>query len=315
MIDRIRAFFAVVEEGSVNRAAVRLRITQPALSRQMKALEDEVGGRLLEREASGVKPTALGHTLMKTMRPALTGYEAALAEIRRHARGFRNELRIGYLISAAQPVLSPALAHLRKAQPSLKLKLHDMSPKEQMDALRAGDIDIALVGQEGAVGARDSFSRKLSSFGVCAALSASDALAARKRIAIADLKSRDFIGVDEDQVPGRNRWMTGLCRAAGFKPRFIAVTDGITHVLGLVTAESAVTLLPDYFRTFRHPGVKFVPVSDANARWDFIVLWQRGQVPAATRAFLDALSTAAGSSAVGLPGVNRPPHEKEDTAP
>lgn len=296
MIDRIRAFFAVVEEGSVNRAAVRLRITQPALSRQMKALEDEIGGRLLEREAGGVKPTGLGHTLMKAMRPVLGSYEAALAETRRHARGLRSELRIGYLISAAQAVLEPALARLRSTHPSLKLKLHDMSPKEQIDALRSGDLDVALIGQEGAVATRDFFSRKLCSFGVCASLPAGDALASRKRIAIADLKSRDFIGVDEDQVPGRNRWMTALCRTAGFKPRFIATTDGITHVLGLVAAESAVTLLPDYFRTFRHPGVKFVPVSDANARWDFIVLWQRGQVPAATRAFIDALSAGAGSS-------------------
>ena len=70
MIDRIRAFFAVVGEGSVNRAAVRLRMTQPALSRQMKALEQDIGGKLLEREASGVKPTSLGHALLKAMRPA-----------------------------------------------------------------------------------------------------------------------------------------------------------------------------------------------------------------------------------------------------
>src|SRR4051812_8621704 len=107
MIDRIRALFTVVEEGSVNRAAARLRITQPALSRQMKSLEEEVGGRLLEREASGVTPTGLGHTFLKAMRPVLGAYDAALAEPRQHARGLRNELRIGYLISAAQAVLEP----------------------------------------------------------------------------------------------------------------------------------------------------------------------------------------------------------------
>jgi DNA-binding transcriptional LysR family regulator len=291
MLDRIRSFFTVVEEGSVNRAALRLRITQPALSRQMKALEDEIGGRLLERGTNGVKPTSLGHVLLQAMRPVLGSYESALAEARRHARGLRSELRIGYLISAAQPVLEPALAHLRTTHPGLKLKLHDMSPKEQMDALRTGDIDVALIGQEGAVASADFFSRKLRSFGVCAALSASDPFASHRSIKIADLKSREFVGVDEEQVPGRNRWIAALCRKAGFKPRFIATTDGITHVLGLVAAESAVTLLPDYFRSFRHPGVKFVPVSAPGARWDFIVLWQRGQVPEATRAFLDALST------------------------
>jgi DNA-binding transcriptional LysR family regulator len=293
VIDRIRALFAVVEEGSVNRAAVRLRITQPALSRQMKVLEHEVGGPLLEREVSGVKPTGLGHALIKAMRPALAQYDAALAAVRRQARGLRAELRIGYLISAAPSLLTPALAQLRRTHPSLKLRLHDMSPKEQMDALRAGELDVALTGQEGAVAARDFHSRKLRSLGVCAALASSDPLAERASVTLLELKARDFIGVDDDQVPGRNRWMTLICRAAGFKPRFVAVTDGITHVLSLVVSESAVTLLPEYFRTFTHPGVVFVPVSDARARWDFIVLWQRGSIPPATRALLEALTAAA----------------------
>jgi DNA-binding transcriptional LysR family regulator len=292
MIDRLRALCAVVEEGSVNRAAVRLRITQPALSRQMKSLEDEVGGKLLERGASGVTPTDLGHALMKGMRPGLAAYDAALAEVRRRAGGARSELRVGYLISAAQSVLTPALASLRKSHPDLKLKLHDMSPKEQMDALRAGDIDVAITGQEGALGARDFHSRKLCSLGVCAALAATDPFARRKSIALMELKKRDFIGIDDDQMPGRNRWMTALCRSAGFKPRFASVTDGITHVLSLVASESAVTLVPDYFRTASHPGVVFVPLADETARWDFIVLWQSGKIPAPTRALVDGLSAA-----------------------
>lgn len=293
MIDRIRALLAVIEEGSVNRAAVRLRITQPALSRQMKLLESEVGGRLLEREASGVKPTGLGHALVKSMRPVIDSYEAALADVRRQARGAGSELRIGFLISAAQSILSPAMERLRESHPKIKLKLHDMSPKEQIDALRAGELDVALIGQEGAVAARDFHSLKLCSLGVCAALPTTDPLAVRKNIGIAELTGRDFIGIDEDQMPGRNRWIAALCRTAGFKPRMVAVTDGISHVLSMVASESAVTLLPDYFQTTRHPGITFVPVSDPKARWDFIVLWQRGKVPAATRAFVDALKETA----------------------
>lgn len=289
MIDRIRALLIVIEEGSVNRAAVRLRITQPALSRQMKLLESEVGGKLLERETSGVKPTGLGHVLVKSMRPVIDAYETALAEVRRQARTPGPELRVGFLISAAGSILSPAMERLRATRPDLKLKLHDMSPKEQLDALRAGELDVALIGQEGAVAARDFHCLKLRSFGVCAALSAADPLASRKRISVKDLAGKDFIGVDEDQVPGRNRWISSLCRAAGFKARFVAETDGISHVLSMVASESAVTLLPDYFLKEKHPGIAFVPVADPKARWDFIVLWQRGKVPASTRALVEVL--------------------------
>lgn len=289
MIDRIRALLTVIEEGSVNRAAVRLRITQPALSRQMQALENEIGGKLLERESSGVKPTGLGHALVKSMMPLVENYDSAMAELRRQARGERSELRIGYLASAAQSVLTPALARLRKTQPDLKLKLHDMSPREQIDGLTAGELDIALIGQEGVVAAKEFHSAKLRSLTVCVAVSDSDPLATKKNIALKDIKGRDFIGVDEDQVPGRNRWMTALCKTAGFKPRFALIVDGITNVLSEVVSESAVTLLPEYFLKSSHPGVTFVPINDAKATWDFIVLWQKGRASAAARALVDAL--------------------------
>lgn len=293
MIDRIRAFFAVAGEGSINRAAARLRMTQPALSRQMKALEHEVGGRLLERGPDGVKPTGLGHALLGTMRPALDAYDAALADVRRQARGLRSELRVGYLVSAAASVLTPALALLRTTHPGLRLRLHDMSPREQVEGLRSGALDLALIGQEGAAAAREFHCRRLCPLGVVAALSASDPLAARGGIALADLRGRDFVGIDEDEMPGRNRWMTALCRTAGFRPRFAVVTDGITHVLSQVVSEGAVTLLPEYFRGFPHPGAAFVPVTDAKARWDLIVLWQRGPTPPPTRALVEALEAVA----------------------
>lgn len=305
MIDRIRALLAVIEEGSVNRAAVRLRITQPALSRQMQALEAEIGGRLLERESSGVKPTGLGHALVKSMRPLVGSYDSAMADLRRQARGERPELRVGYLISAAQSVLAPALARLRKSHPDLKLKLHDLSPREQIDGLRAGELDVALTGQEGVVAASEFHSETLCSLGACLAVADSDSFASRKCIALRHLKGRDFIGVDEDQMPGRNRWMSALCKTAGFKPRFAIIVDGITNVLSQVVSESAVTLLPGYFATFRHPGVTFIPVSDLKARWDFIVLWQRGRVPAPTRTLVRALSEITRELAPGMQRTNK----------
>lgn len=293
MIDRIRALLTVIEEGSVNRAAVRLRITQPALSRQMKALEQEVGGRLLERETSGVKPTGLGHALVKAMRPLVKSYDGVMSDLRRQACGERSELRVGYLGSAAQRFLTPALAKLRKSHPAARLKLHDLSPREQIIALRSGEIDVALIGQEGAAAAREFHSAKLCSLSVCAAISDDDPLTAKKSLALKDLKGRDFIGIDEDEMPGRNRWMAALCKTAGFKSRFVAVVDGLTNVMSHVVSESAVTLVPAYFAKSSHPGVAFVPLSDAAAKWDFIVLSQKGSASPAARALVEALKQVA----------------------
>lgn len=87
--------------------------------------------------------------------------------------------------------------------------------------------------------------------------------------------------------------MRELCKTAGFKPRFAVVVDGITTVLSHVVSESAVTLLPVYFEKSLYPGVVFVPVRDEKARWDLIVLWQKGAVSAAARALVSALKQVA----------------------
>jgi DNA-binding transcriptional LysR family regulator len=236
-----------------------------------------------------VKPTGLGHALVKVMQPLVERYDSAMADLRRQARGERSELRVGYLGSAAQSFLSPALAMLRKSHPDARLKLHDLSPREQIVALRSGELDVALIGQEGVVAAKEFHSAKLCSLGVCAALADSDRLAAKKSIALIDLKGRDFIGIDEVEMPGRNRWMTALCKTAGFKPRFIEIVDGLTNVLSYVVSESAVTLVPAYFAKSAHPGIVFVPISDTTAIWDFIILWQRGHASSASRALVAAL--------------------------
>lgn len=82
---------------------------------------------------------------------------------------------------------------------------------------------------------------------ICVALADSDPLSKRKSLSIAELKGHDIIGINGEQMPGGNRWITSLCRAAGFKARFAASADGIANVLSLVASESAVTLMPDYF--------------------------------------------------------------------
>src|SRR5260221_12753730 len=83
MLAQIRSFLTVVEEGSLHRAAARLRISQPALSRQMQALEHELGGRLFERMATGVSPTAGGQALAKSMGPGRPPYQLAISDTRR----------------------------------------------------------------------------------------------------------------------------------------------------------------------------------------------------------------------------------------
>jgi DNA-binding transcriptional LysR family regulator len=116
VFDLVRSFLVVLEEGSLNRAALRLHLAQSSLTRQIQALEHEIGGALLERTAIGVAPTAAGHSLARRMRPVLAEFEAAVAETRRISLGQNLQMRVGYMRVAAT-LLNPALALLTETTP------------------------------------------------------------------------------------------------------------------------------------------------------------------------------------------------------
>jgi DNA-binding transcriptional LysR family regulator len=289
MLAQLKAFLVSMQEGSLNRAAARLRMSQSSLSRQMQALEAEIGGPLFERTSSGVRPTDAGHALASSLPRVLADYDEAIAEARRLARGQRDLIRVGYLGSAAQAFLNPALADLRLTHPEVEIKLLDLSPGEQIAALRKGEIDLALIGQEGSLVSREFYTRKLVTMPVVAVLPADHPLASRRSIPLEKLRGEGFISAPEADMPGRDRWVVQLCRRAGFRPNFVQQGDGVAHMFTLVSGEGLVALIPEYLRDFPAGGVAMVRVSDPEARWDFLVTWQRGRLSASMRALLDAL--------------------------
>ena len=288
-LDLVRTFFAIIEHGSLNRAAVRLRLSQSTLTRQMHALEHAIGGRLLERTPGGVALTSAGHALADGMRPLLAQFDTVIEETRNLACGKRVQLRIGYLLSAAADYLHPALRALRKSHPEVKVKLLDLSPGEQIRALREGQLDLALIGHVGTMLDREFFIRRIATLRVLVALAESHPLAAKSSLRLADLKGELFIGAPDLHVPGHNRWLTQLCRRAGFRARILQDADSLTHGLASVVTEHAVALMPEYTQGTAVPGVVFRPLSDSTARWDLVVAWQRGRVLEPVRMILAAL--------------------------
>lgn len=291
-LDLLRSFFAITRHGSLNKAAERLRVSQSTLTRQVHALEHEIGGRLFERGATGVALTATGHALSEGMRPLLEQFDRVIDDTRKLARGKSATLRVGYLMSAASCYLHPALAKVRQSHPEVKVKLLDLSPGEQIEALRQGELDIALVGHPGSFLSREFFVRRLDSLPVLVALPENHALAAQAAIRLGDLKRELFIGAPDRDVPGHNQWIVQICRRAGFRPRFLEDAESLSHGLATVVTEGAVSLLPDYTKWTLVPGVVFRPLKDSTAKWDLIVAWQRGPASAPVRTMLDALAQA-----------------------
>ncbi|MFA6285880.1 MAG: LysR substrate-binding domain-containing protein [Opitutaceae bacterium] len=289
-LDLLRSFFAIVEHGSLNKAADRLRVSQSTLTRQMQTLEQEAGGALLERGPGGVALTATGHALLEGTRPLLAKFDAVLAGVRQRARGQSVELRIGYLMSAAADYLNPALSALRKAHPEVKVKMRDLSPGEQIAALRAGEIDVALVGYAGTFLEKEFYVKNLAVLPVLVAMVEDNPLAKLAAVKPADLRKSVFVGAAEADMPGHNQWVSRLCKRAGFRARFVQDADSLTHALSLSVTEGAVSLQPDYAGKIKVPGVVFRPLKDKAATCPLMVAWQRGKVSEPLKTLIAGLS-------------------------
>ena len=292
-LDLLRSFFSIIEHGSLNKAAERLRVSQSTLTRQMHSLENEIGGRLFERETTGVALTASGHALADGIRPVLAQFDSVIADVRSRAHGKSTQLRVGYLPSAAADYLHPALKELRRVHPEVKVKLLDLSPGEQIPALRKGELDLALIGNAGAFLAREFFVRRIASLPLMVALPETHPLAAQDALRMSDLKRESFIGAPESELPGHNRWIVQICKRAGFRPRFLLDAGSLAEGLASIVMEGAISLQPEYAKRAAVPGVVFRPLRDAAAKWDLMVAWQRGKTAPPVRVLVDALTASA----------------------
>src|SRR6266852_836384 len=143
----LRYFLAVGEALNFTKAAARLRVAQPALSRQIHDLEDEIGVNLLRRSSRGVILTAEGKLFLEEVRELLKQANESVERVRALARGQYGELHIGYAPVPATEILPPALASFQKAAPRVKVLLHDLSSDELIAGLRNGTLELAIMGE------------------------------------------------------------------------------------------------------------------------------------------------------------------------
>ena len=145
----LRYFVAVAEEENVSRAALRLHVSQPALSRQVRDLEDELGFALLHRSAKSVRLTDAGRTFLGESRAVLKRADDAVAAATAVATGRTGELHIGYAPTPTSRLLPPALRAFQAETPEVRVKLHDLSTEEMVRALRERTVHLALLVKPG----------------------------------------------------------------------------------------------------------------------------------------------------------------------
>jgi molybdate transport repressor ModE-like protein len=293
VLEKLRLFLVILEEGSLRRAADRLRISQSAITRQIQALELELGGQVLERTSAGVRPTNGGAVLAERAKALLADYDSTMAEVRRLNRGESERLRIGYIASAVQEYLGPALAVLRRDYPKLRVKMLDQTPGEMIIALRQGEIDLALTLHGIDLLSRDFYIRKIATVKSLVALPVSHRFATKRQVSISQLKGETFVRGSDDAVPGYTQRIIQLCRKyGGFRPRLATIdkTTSLVESLAVAANEEAISIQPAFISHLEVPNVVMVPIADAGATWDLFVVWLRGKVAGPLRTLLSELN-------------------------
>jgi len=254
----LRYFVTVAEELNISRASARLRISQPAVSRQLRDLEEELGVQLFRREKNGLKLTLAGDTFLAHARDLLRRSGEAVKQMAAFGQKPKETLTVGYIAPVLASILTPALRRFSQRRPESEIVLRELSPGEQVKALREKRLDLALIGNPDREIQGEFVITILKRIPFEAVLPDHHLLALRKRIALAELEGEEFIGFAEDKFPGRNAAICAACQAAGFTPRLRREVENLTALLALVAAGKGVTLAPDEVSQLPHPQAVFV---------------------------------------------------------
>ncbi len=242
----LRYFLCVAEEMHFGRAAQRLGISQPPLSQQIRALEDELGTRLFDRTSRRVRLTEAGELFVPEARATLSQADHAIETARLAGRGELGRLRIGFTSSAPfVPLIASTLYRFREYYPEVQLTLNDLARDAQIEALRRGALDIALVRGIRAPCLPDEFSaRCILEEDMVVAVRAGHLLADRPDDpTIADLAGTPLVLYAPSLGAGFNEYFYGLCHEAGFEPDIAHEASSFATLLGLVAAGFGATIL------------------------------------------------------------------------
>src|SRR5277367_2186944 len=240
---QIRSFLSIAETLHFGRAAKLIHISQPALSLQIRALEEEVGVRLFERNRRKTTLTAAGVAFRDDAARALSQLEQAIRRARLAASGKLGLLRIGFVSTAGSEIVPDIVRQFRKSNPDVQFSLRNILTAEQVQMLESGALDVGFlrvpIGEHSALDLatvhREPFVLVVPS---------SHKLAKRKRVRLREVAGEDFVMYERIYAPGFHDLIFGILRDAGIVPKVSQTAGEIPFLISLVASSMGITILP-----------------------------------------------------------------------
>lgn len=286
---QLRYLVAVADELNFTRAAEKLRVAQPALSRQIRQLEEELAVQLLERDSRHVKLTPAGAAFVGEARVLLE--QSAKAIRAAQAGGQTTTLNVGYVWGLFHSYVPNVIANFRRAYPETAVNLFDFTATQQAAALKGDRLDAGFIGFTHEADAAGLEKQQVGESTFVAALPKGHPLEKRERLPLTDLASDGFFLISEQTYPGASQLVMEAFKQAGFRPKILQTAERGHTILSLVAGGCGVALVPEPLRALPHDGVVFRTLFPA-PRAGLFIAWKAAPENPVREAFLKSLPAA-----------------------
>ncbi len=257
----LRYFVVVAEEQNVTRAAERLHVSQPPLSRQIQDLEQELGVELFRRTAKSLALTEAGKIFLIEARAVLLRVDKAVETVRTVARRDRGSLRIGYAPSLTAEFLPRALRLFEAERPGVRVALHDLSSEECVQRFLAGKLDLALTVPRTGIAAQGMKFEQLTRYAICCAVGPEHPFAKKRAVTLAEIQKQKLMVYAHEEYPEYREWLATLFKEINLC--MMEEYDGVIGLLAAVEAGRGVAFVSASARCLAGPRLRLIPIRPA----------------------------------------------------
>jgi LysR family transcriptional regulator, benzoate and cis,cis-muconate-responsive activator of ben and cat genes len=288
----LRYFVTVGEQLNFTKAAQKLRVAQPALSRQIRDLEAELGVTLFNRDHRAVKLTEAGAAFLTEAKAVLERAAEAVKVVRGVARGERGEIHVGYAPSLTVELLPCALHSFHNLAPGVHVKLHDLSSEEMMHGASEGRLHLSLVARPEAGALRGLKYEPLQDYPICVGVPAKHRLARAKEVKLSQIENEPLVAYSRAEYPEYHAMLTELFAATGGAPRIMEEHDSAPSLIAAAEIGRGLVIGPACLGMLAGARLKFRPLTPAPPPVQLGAVYDPARLTGAATKFLSAVKAA-----------------------